>query len=153
MGGKSKEKAVGMEDDAAPLGDVAGGTMVEAGGGEWTGTADQQNQQSSMNSKAEQNEQQQSSMDSSRAARTAAEQHGQEQINTDSSRVARTATEQRRGGAPLAAGRKGRRAAPKCHLNQRHRGAWPLPTKEEQAAEGEKGDLEEGRRRKVDAAV
>ena len=60
MGGKPKEKALGMEDDAAPLGDVAGGTMVEAGGGERTGTADQQNQQSSTNSKAEQHEQQQS---------------------------------------------------------------------------------------------
>jgi hypothetical protein len=85
---------------------------------------------------------------------TAAEQHRQEQSKTDSSRVARTAAEQRRGGAPLAAGRKGRRAAPVCHLNRRHReGAWPLPTKEEQATEGEKGDPEEGRRRKVDAAV
>ena len=49
-GGRPKEKAVGMEDDAAPLGDVAGGAMVEAGGGEQTGTADRQNQQSSTDS-------------------------------------------------------------------------------------------------------
>jgi hypothetical protein len=42
-GGKPKEKAIGMEDDAAPLGDVAGGNMVEVGGGEQTGTADRQN--------------------------------------------------------------------------------------------------------------
>ena len=50
QGDRPKEKAVGMEDDAAPLGDVAGGAMVEAGGGEQTGTTDRQNQQSSTNS-------------------------------------------------------------------------------------------------------
>ena len=85
MGGKPKEKALGMEDDAAPLGDVAGGAMVEAGGGELTGTADWQNQQSSTNSKAEQHEQQQSNREESSSA--------QQQSSTDRSRATRIAAE------------------------------------------------------------
>ena len=126
QGDRPKEKAVGMEDDAAPLGDVAGGTMVEAGGGERTGTADWQNQQSSTNSKAEQHEQQQSNREEEES------RSAQQQSSTDSSR----ATERR----STTVGRRGRRAAPERHLNRRRReAARPLPTKEEQAAEGEKG--------------
>ena len=58
-----------MEDDTSPLGDVAGGAMVEAGGGEQTGTVDRQNKQSSTNSSKATKRREQIG--------TAAEQHGQ----------------------------------------------------------------------------
>jgi hypothetical protein len=122
-----------MEDNTAPLGDVASGTMVEAGGGEQTDTADRQNQQGSTNS--------------SRATKRRADRH--------SSRVARTTAEQhgQRGGAPLAVGRReGEPHQRATSINDVEKECSPYPPRRSKQQREKRGDLEEGRGRKVDVA-